>query len=1266
MRNIKFSSLSPKSIARNPRFPVEGHEKRNFNSLEYAADDHLTLKDYRFLPKINQETGTKSHLGGFFARKNDQNTYMRTNPVLQSSNDTKKNFTTDNIGFHKERHSSISGYGLPVGSLSGNYLSKGGLLGSDSYNNVSQMIGRLPLLPPNKYSHGTFEGVNANIGAFGSDDNTIRGISLKSNLLNKEHGVHGIDIHGCRKRPLEQVYRKKFDEGSYENEDDEFHDAISDDDSEIDKADVSVNSKRSILVPPSKKIYNNTPSTQAQTTGVMGTLTNTPNKLTNTYRLPLSLIEDDFRLEKTPNYNFTSESIQNSQRKLNPLELTQYSHPYNFNKNSSAFTALTREQNNQVDAKNHSSAQRIRTPLRYRSSLVGAVNSKANSSCKILSAAEMKRLFCKSRKPIGSLKDFVHTIDERSDLDCKDNLNSESNSVLNNTEKVSNADNDISEMGNKNNAATENNSGDNLSAASSNNLDNLESSNKITNKEHSFSELNSEKIEDSSVTGVNQEKIVEKPVTENENSLIKNDSLNDATLNSGKNVVVSEISRSVETDENKSLSGLEGQKESTCNKDSADAINQEKKEACEAEKDVPWWLVNVGKPNLVEVDNEGVFLSDEEDSSNKKEEKPSAEVKPDSSLSLFSVQKGDNTSVSLFSFANNTSAESNDLSQIKNKDSITSGLTEGGSQSQTNALTSMNATVETTIEANSSTKIDEDSENSNSFGSILSKTSADIAIESNATSGKTITKEGANVSNINDLSEKKVDLFSTLLTGNSIAAGASLFGVTPNTESVNSKGIFSDLGISNLNASVSSPAFDTGKTNNNKLQEIGSIFPINNNLEGKEQVKNTQTVGVFELKNSTLIDNSGSSIFGNPTLSTTNVVGAFQQPQLQNLNNSAGLFGTGPENSSVSSTGIFGSNGLFNNSNNANLNQVPLFGLNNTGDKGAISATKSVLGGESPNTTSIFGNISNSGIKKGDSSFEGTHSKPKNDIFGSNVFSSQSNSNTFQGNSIFGTTGLGVGSGMVGTGLGIGGAGSGIGVGAGGFGVSATPVGTNSIFNSQNQGSSAIGLNNAHNPNGSLFGMRNTNLTPSNCATSTVPFAANQGNTGLNMPFQVPPAQTNNVFSQAPVFGNTGNTNNSNPNPFAFGSNTNINNQQNSLQNANQNNFNNTPSSSSIFGAPAGGGIFGSAVKPETNIFGNIGNINQGMSSPFNQRPQQDITVQSNAANQSGIFGSNPPSILGAPQIISGNNQNPFVGHSSMQTGSSTHRRRIARAKRSH
>ncbi|KAH7649575.1 spm1 [Cryptosporidium bovis] len=1286
MRNIKFSSLSPKDVARNSGFAVEGQEKRAFNSPKYTTEDHLGLKDYRFLHKINKETEIKGPLGGFLSRNNYQNTYMRTSPVLQTSNSIARSFNVDNIGFSKERHSVISGYGVPIGSSSSINLNKESLSNNDLYNNVNQMVSGLPLLPPNKYSYGTIDRINMNIGMLNNSYRISQETDPNVYSLDKKYEIHSGDTQSFRKRPLEQVYRKKFGEGIHENEDDEFHDAISDDDNiEIGGADSSMNPKKSNLVPPFKKIYNNTPSTQAQTTGVVGTQTNTPNKPTNTYRLPLSLIEDDFKLERTPKYNFNSDNIQHSQNKINSLELTQYSHPYNFNKKtSSTFFTLNKESKiNRSDNKSLSSTQRIRTPLRYRSSLVGAVNSKPNSSCRILSAAEMKRIFCKSRKPIGSLKDFVHTIDTRNDTDYRNNSNFES-SILNNTEIVTekvHSENNANEACDENDAVTKNNDDKPFFTGSNMLNNNIKKDSDKTNEDHFYSELNGKKKEDGAcVRDVDEKAVVGQIVDESKDKVGINsrndDSSKDKTLNI-EGVVISDSGNSMKTDARDNLSEVEKKKDSNGDKDTINANNEETKGACETNQDVPWWLANVGKPNLVEVDNEGVFLSDEE-TSNKKDEKQASPTITNSSLGLFSVQEGDGNTTSLFSFSKNPNSESNILPQTQNKDLIPGELTGENSQASINILSSVNPDITKTAANTIGTTTNNTSNNSVNSDAISSAANANINIENNATCGKTMAEVDSSVSSVNkDLSSKKVDSFPTFLTENSVGTGLSLFGITPNLENMNKRGIFSDIGsTSNLTTTASSTTIGVNGTNNNKLPEIGTILSTNNSKsDEKEQVRDwNSSTGIFNLKNVNSTINIGSSLFGDSTIST-NTAETFQQSQLQTSKTPVSLFGTGPINSSASSTGIFDSNSQFNGSKTTNSSQISLFGSTNTGDKSGTSGTNIFGSGSSPNTTGIFGNISDIGIKRSDTPVTETNSRPTNDLFSNNIFNSQSNSNAFQGTSLFGATGLGLGTGIGGTGLGTaaiglgttgiglgqGGTGLRTGVGAGGFGGSITPEGSNSIFNSQNQGNSATGMNDAQGLSGSLFGIQSQNLASSSCTSSAIPFSANLGSTGSNTSFQVSPNPTNNIFSHNPIFGG----NNNNSTPFAFGSNTNVINQQDGIHNTSQSNLNTTPSSSSMFGIHTGGGIFGSA-KSETNIFGNIGSMNQGISSPFDQRPQQDITGQPKNVAQSGIFGSNPPNFLGQSQIISGNNPNPFVGHSSMHTGSSTHRRRIARAKRSH
>ena len=182
----------------------------------------------------------------------------------------------------------------------------------------------------------------------------------------------------------------------------------------------------------------------------------------------------------------------------------------------------------------------------------------------------------------------------------------------------------------------------------------------------------------------------------------------------------------------------------------------------------------------------------------------------------------------------------------------------------------------------------------------------------------------------------------------------------------------------------------------------------------------------------------------------------------------------------------------------------------------------------------------------------------------------------------------------------------------------------------------------------SIFGAQQVPVSDVNPTQNTLNFDSNIAGSSNS----VPGSNNMNIFSQTPsIFGSSNSSN-----PFVFGSNNKPNEQtitQTPGQNLEQS------SGSNIFGSPQG--IFNSTNKAETSIFGGM------PSNPVATQFDPKLQVSGQPPINTSIFGSNPTNLLGASPLVGNNsNPNPFVGHSSNPAGGTSHRRRIARAKRSH
>ncbi|KAL5368130.1 hypothetical protein CPHLJ_6g2560 [Cryptosporidium parvum] len=1134
MRNINFSSSSSENLTRSSVLRRQLHDQSHFLPSNSLVNSNNTVQDYRFLPKPT-------------FRIEDNNLYSNLNQSNYNSN-----WKQTSLGLLK---SPINGLSRSSQDLRNSLIEKTTEKSSkyvktpyphvykpDSYlkNEISipSHGSHLPLLPPSRFP-------------FQSEArrtiNRLSDSTTKYNLGSNDYDLQR-DTQTCRKRNLQQVYKQKNEN---EHEEEEFHDAISDDEYISNESMNNPNKRPNI--PPQKKTYNQTPSTAAQT-GLLGTQNNTPNKPTNTYGLPLSMIDDDYKPDPTPAYNFSDEKLRDVQKQANPLGLTQYSHPYNFPK-ASFLPPNTEPSSNII----HSSVQRIRTPLRYRSSLLGALSNRTNSSCRILSAAEMKKVFCKSKKPIGSLKDFVHTIELRNETLNEPKTNSELPKVPEVHSEIEHAIEDKSSKNDKDSSPekdSKNNKEDIISSKSEClNQSTLEVSNilsKIADKSISPEKSDGDKELVEKVNNVDNLQVSSPNIFVNDSKLpVLSEQDNKS------NITTIDIEATVEKrDDIKETKEVVSEDFSLKEKDS---------EVTEAKKDepVPWWLANVDKPNLVEVDNEGVFMPDEDDEKKDNEEKPTISAAGLFSLPSTEGSSDKNIATSLFSFGN----------------------------SSTNACVSTGTSL---------------------FGSSL--------FQINKTSENSAAPEEPKPE------EKALPLLnsqsSTFSFGqgidNSASSNISLFGIT-------SKTVEEKTTIGEIEKPISETVVDTEKeTTDSSLKPQLSIFgrpsPVD---EEKKQAENSEKkVGIFST------DNPGS-LFS----STNNISGLFSQ-QSSSMNQ---LFGSSSASSSTqnafSTKDIFSlsSSGVSTKINDTEKREVsaPIFGSSDMESKNPASdvSLSASLGLGNLNSSSNMSFTGGSTASQTTLQTPGLFDAKLINFTGSTNSSTAAASSSLFGGSNPSNNTLGLGNSLF-----------------------STPTNNNSMAsglfpNPNTSTSNNIPSTTAVN---SIFGAQQVPVSDVNPTQNTLNFDSNIAGSSNS----VPGSNNINIFSQTPsIFGSSNSSN-----PFVFGSNNKPNDQtvtQTPGQNLEQS------SGSNIFGSPQG--IFNSTNKAETSIFG--GMPSNTVATQFDPKPQ----VSGQPPINTSIFGSNPTNLLGASPLVGNNsNPNPFVGHSSNPAGGTSHRRRIARAKRSH
>ncbi|OII73150.1 uncharacterized protein cubi_02382 [Cryptosporidium ubiquitum] len=1127
MRNINFSSSSSENLARSSALRRQLHDQSQFLPSNSFANSNSTVQDYRFLPKpttrvegnalysnlnqINGNSSWKQTISGLLKSPIDglgKSSYQDLkNSVIEKSAEKSSKFVKTPYPQVYKADSHLRN--------EANLLSHGN---------------HLPLLPPSKFS-------------FHSETrhamNRLSDSASKYNLISSNYDLQK-DIQTCKKRNLQQVYKQNSEQ---ECEEEEFHDAISDDE-DINGEPINNTNKKSNILPPQKKSYSQTPSTVAQT-GFLGTQNNTPNKPTNTYGLPLSMIEDDYKPDPAPTYNFSVDKLQDSQRQNSILGLTQYSHPYNFPKAS--FLPPNTEPNS---SNGPSSIQKIRTPLRYRSSLLGALSNRTNSSCRILSAAEMKKVFCKSKKPIGSLKDFVHTIEIRNETSNEPKNNSESPKMVEKHSEVKHTEEKITKSIRNSNLEEDSKYSEELTASS-----------KSESADQSI-------FETSDILSTTKKKpILEKPSKENEPA--ENTGHKESLPNSSSNLVESDSKLPIngEKDNQTTISTNIGEKslekrdniheikeatsEDVTSKNGDSEVSEKKKDEA-----VPWWLANVNKPNLVEVDNEGVFMP-EEDEDTKDEKEPV--VSAAGLFSLPSTEGSTNNEVnnSLFSFAN-TSTTGNSLFgpslfQINKTDEKSATSEESKSEEKTPSLPvpssqSSAFSFSQTIENNTSNNV--------SLFGITSKTLDEEKTIINETE-KPVSETAANLEkdSTDSISKPQFPLF-----GKQFPADEEK---KEHTDVENKTGIF---GTDNPGSLFTSTSINSGSLPSQQGSSINQLFGSSGISNSNQSAFNTKDI--FNLSSSTgastTITNSEKQTVSGPLFGSndtekkqsTSEISFAGSSGLSNLNSSSSLSftsGTTMPQTNLQAGGLF---------------DTKL--LNFSGSTGSSTVYTSLFGGSTPNNNNLF------------------TVPPNNNSLLSGL---ESSSNTASTN------------------------------------LSST-INVNSIFGAQ------IPMSNTNPAQNSL-----------NFDSSTSIGGSSNSLTGST--------SNTNIFSQTPsIFGS-----NNSSNPFIFGSSSNKPLDQAITQTPGQNLGQNT--NSNLFGSSQG--IFNSTGKTENSIFG--GMPNNPAVSPFDPKPQ----VSSQPSMNTNIFGSNPSNLLGASPLMGNNsNPNPFVGHSSNPAGGTSHRRRIARAKRSH
>ncbi|KAF7457048.1 spm1 protein, possible [Cryptosporidium felis] len=1115
MRDINFSSGSSDNLMRSSAQREQLQEQNRILFPSPYLNSNSTVHDYRFLPKLVNGAESSTHLTST-SRPRSNLDWKRPNfGLIKATEGLGKSLIKDsrNLGIEKP---SQRGYEFPVTPISQVSSVEPSIRNEIPSINYKQ----LPLLPPNRLTY--FEAKNT--GKTYPD--TTRHVSVGRSNCGAQ-----TEAQSCRKRSLQQVYKHK----SEQIDEEEFFDAISDE--EDDKSDPFINSNKRVgTLPPHKKTYSQTPSTVAQTV-TLGTQTNTPNKI-NGYGLPLSFIEDDFRPSQTPVYDFSTDKLQDIQKQSSAVGIPQYSHPYNFPK-----AHQIPPNTDSISKQAPSSIQRIRTPLRYRSSLLGALSNKPDSSCKILSAAEMKKVFCRSKKPIGSLKDFVHTVEIRKEI-VEPKLNFNFSRILD--EKPNN--DFMLEM----------------------EFEEAFQSGEITEPEITNEKLFTAKDENDpqplniDSLGNDYLKIIDKV-----DSVEEQHTANDSSLRSSGNLL--------ETSEQNSLACANAPNSEIDTSDINDTIRKEKEDSHETDqiskdtppedKDteqsepkrdqaVPWWLANVDKPNLVEVDNDGVFLTDEdEDSKVEGEEKP-----PISPVGLFSLPVADNSNSpkkenSLFSFASTAPAS-------------------GISGTSTDSL----------------------------FGPSLFQTKM-IEKSSPKSYQLDVSTQSPKIS------QSLSSIFVSKANNDNSAGSVSLFGVKPKE--------FED------NSATNTTENSTSKLNSETVQ-IASPFTLKPEQPLFAKPSPDETGKLQENSGITKASESNSDSLLNSAFPISSG-GLFSQ-KVPDVNQ---LFGTSP---STSTQNLFGPSKAFDitKSDDAPLgtvhekgnNSIPIFESKDLEGKDTVG-TASAVPPTSKDSNSSDLNALNSSAEPQKNTQSG--------LFGDQFFNFQGSSGlaTSIGTSIFGSITEDGSQNRVNPMFGT--------QNSDGF-VQGLSTVTSSPITSGLQSTTGVG---------SIFGIRPVQPSSPDPAPSLMSFSTNNGvSSGNSIPSQV----SNNLFSQTPSVI----VENNSSSPFIFGSNPNK--PQDLL-------FSRPPKAAEqvenppLFGSQQG--LFNPPNKPEANMF-------QGTSGILSTTLGSNTQTTGQPSADTNLFGSTPQNLLGASPLIGSNVSNPFVGHSSNPVGGTSHRRRIARAKRSH
>ncbi|OII76176.1 hypothetical protein cand_005740 [Cryptosporidium andersoni] len=466
-------------------------------------------------------------------------------------------------------------------------------------------------------------------------------------------------ISTCRKRTLECMSNTDMKSATLNDESEEFYDAISDNEyGDNDK----ITSKINIQPPIKKPLHVLTPST-AYSSGQLGTKQNTLKGRSTTYGIPLSLVESDdaFFLEsKNPERSLQSD-ISTPVSYINEVK---YSHPDIISRSSILPpSALATGSIN----------QRLRTPLRYRNT---QILNKSGTCSRILTAAEMKQVFCRVRRPVGILRDFTPIIPDKSYADNKTGEVNDSKITNSNYDKI-NAEllenSTISEKSvikNKHpiNATIETKSdsadSDLITSSKLGDSENLSQIKNIfgkfiNNKEHDktlseldnsskeyrtdFNELN---VKDNDKKfGLDTDKYPAKNanVIDSKSCEISEEASKDINKEINKDTN-SEINKGINKDIGKETT-KENDKEINREVSEISKVNKEDNEEAikEVNKDiVPWWLANADKPNMVAIEEDSVFAPDSDSSDNMKNK----DINDESKLPLPSLFK-DNSSKSL-------------------------------------------------------------------------------------------------------------------------------------------------------------------------------------------------------------------------------------------------------------------------------------------------------------------------------------------------------------------------------------------------------------------------------------------------------------------------------------------------------------------------------------------------------------------------------------------------------------------------------------------